>query len=588
MALPRGNSFYKSLHLYIITFMKSSSFIPLIILFFISCSQLKIKNRNSENEPTKETNSNLVLRNWYQKDYLQDGIPGISLNKWYLQNKKNPKGKSVIVAIIDTQIDLKHEDLQGQIWVNPKEIRNNGVDDDHNGYIDDINGWSFTGTKNGGYIVWGNFEYVRIIREWDSIFKNKKENQVDAKDLLNYKEYQRALKILEKDNMYYKNRLKSQTYSIFTYPIAKDSLKHYFPKEDYTYQQLDSLYQKYKINDKTFKQRREDNDMDIGAMIGFMKIRFDLNEKTLENVIESKIQYDSIVNKNLNVNFNERLAIGDNPQKLEKGYGNNLVCNNKVGHTNIQDHCTKVAGIIAANRNNTIGIKGITNNVGIMPLSISFSRDEYDKDIAMAVRYAVDNGAKVINMSFGKEFSLHKEWVFEAFKYAEEHNVLVVHCAGNNGFNVDENPYYPSDNSFDGSKEVCGNFINVGSISSRMDNTFLSPFSNYGKQNVDLFAPGEEIYTTTTGSSYVSDSGTSLAGPMVSGTAALIWSYYPKFTVAQVKQIILDSGTAYDLEVIIPGTTDKKVPFSELSKSGKVLNVYNAMQMAEKVSKQKH
>jgi cell wall-associated protease len=222
-----------------------------------------------------------------------------------------------------------------------------------------------------------------------------------------------------------------------------------------------------------------------------------------------------------------------------------------------------------------------------MPLNISPSGDEHDKDIAMAIRYAVDNGAKVINMSFGKEFSLHKEWVFEAFKYAEEHNVLLVHCAGNESFNVDQNPYYPSDVAFDGSKEVCGNFINVGSISPKLDSTFASSFSNYGKQNVDLFAPGDEIYTTSAGNKYVFDGGTSLAGPMVSGTAALIWSYYPKLTVTEVKQIILDSGTAYNMEVIVPGTKDKKIPFSELSKSGKVLNVYNAMLLAEKVSKQK-
>jgi subtilisin family serine protease len=246
-----------------------------------------------------------------------------------------------------------------------------------------------------------------------------------------------------------------------------------------------------------------------------------------------------------------------------------------------------VSGIIAANRENNIGIKGILQNVKIMPLNISYSGDENDKDIAMAIYYAVDNGAKVINMSFGKEFSLHKEWVFEAFKYAEKHNVLLIHCSGNNSFNVDENSYYPSDVTYDGSTEVCGNFINVGSISSRLDSTFVSAFSNYGKQNVDLFAPGEEIYTTTSGNAYMSDSGTSLAGPMVSGTAALIWSYYPKLTVQELKQIILESGTAYDIEVIVSGTKDKKVPFSELSKSGKVLNVYNAMQMAEKMSKKK-
>lgn len=565
--------------------MKSINITLFFVFFLISCKSTKESTIYSNKLRFKKELSPLSKQTWYQKDYLQDSIPGISLDKRY--SKMKPQNESVIVAVIDTQIDLKHEDLQGQIWTNPNEIRNNGIDDDKNGYIDDINGWSFTGTKSGGYVVWGNFEYTRVIRNWRQFFKNKTENQIDVLDLPNYKEYQRAVKMQEERIIYYNRWLQSIKHSVTVYPLIKDTLKHFFPKEDYTYKQLDSLYKKYKINDKTYRQRREDNDKDLGALIDYRMLSLESNENSLEDILENRAQIDSIVNKNLNLNFNERTAIGDNPQKLEKGYGNNLVCNNKVGYRIIQDHCTKVSGIIAANRKNDIGIKGITQNVKIMPLSISYSGDENDKDIAMAVRYAVDNGAKIINMSFGKEFSLNKDWVFEAFKYAEENNVLLVHCAGNNGFNVDENPYYPSDNRFDLSKEVCGNFINVGSISSRLDSTFVSGFSNFGKQNVDLFAPGEEIYTTSTGNTYVSDSGTSLAAPMVSGTAALIWSYYPKLSVAEVKQIILDSGTAYDLEVLVPGGEGKKVPFSELSKSGKVLNVYNAMQLAEKVSKNK-
>ena len=565
--------------------MKSFYITLLISLMFISCKT--IVNTNTVSLSNKSETFDKGLKTWHCKDYLQDAIPGISLDKWYRGNKKQPKNKNIVVAVIDTQIDIKHEDLQSQIWANPNEIPNNGIDDDNNGYVDDINGWNFTATKDGGYVVWGNFEYVRLIRDYEPLFKNKTESQITVLDLPKFKEYLRALKIYEEENKNYKNWLKSSKYSIALFPTVKDSLKHYFPNEDYTYQQLDSLYNKYKINDKTFRQRREDNDRDIGALIGFMKVRFDNDERTIAKMIETEAQIDSIVNKNLNVNFDERISIGDNPNILGKGYGNNNISNNKSGYRSIQEHCTMVSGIIAANRKNNVGIKGITGNVKIMPLNISFSGDEHDKDIAMAVRYAVDNGAKIINMSFGKDFSLHKEWVFEAFKYAEEHGVLLVHGSGNNHFSADENPYYPSDNSFDGSPEVCNNFINVGSISSKVDSTFVSRFSNYGKQNVDLFAPGDEIYTTAAGNKYESESGTSLAAPMVSGTAALIWSYYPKLTVQEVKQIILDSGTAYDLEVIIPGTTDKKVPFSELSKSGKVLNVYNAMHLAEKVSKKK-
>ncbi|MCV9932278.1 S8 family peptidase [Flavobacterium sp. LS1R47] len=561
--------------------------IILLFTFLIGCKSIKETNIPLTKLGSKKALTSLELQTWYQKDLKEDSIPGISLDKWYRLNRKKPKSKSIIVAVIDTQIDINHEDLQGQLWRNEKEIPNNGIDDDHNGYIDDINGWSFTGTKSGGYVVWNRYEYVRIVKEWGPLFAGKTESQINAQNLYKYKEYHKALKTLEEKNKYYKNWLKSLNHNVAIYPLVKDTLKHFFPKEDYTYEQLDSLYKKYKINDKRYKQRRDDNDKDLGALISYMMVNLEVNEKTLEEVQDKQTQLDSVVNKNLNIEYNERLLIGDNPNVLEKGYGNNNVSNNREGHRSIQDHCTKMAGIIGANRENNIGIKGIVQNVKIMPLNISPSGDDHDKDITMAIRYAVDNGAKIINMSFSKRFSLHKEWVIEAFKYAEEHDVLLVRSAGNEALDIDKNIYYPNDINLDDSKEFCSNFITVGAVTHKVDSTFVSDFSNYGKDNVDLFAPGEEIYTTTSRNSYESDSGTSMSVPMFCGTAALIWLYYPKLTVQEVKQIILDSGTAYNLEVIVPGTKDKKVLFSELSKSGKVLNVYGAMELAEKVSKKK-
>ncbi|WP_158598194.1 MULTISPECIES: S8 family serine peptidase [unclassified Flavobacterium] len=529
----------------------------------------------------------MELQTWYLKDYKEDTIPGISLDKWYRLNKKQSKSKSIIVAVIDTQIDINHEDLQGQLWTNNKEIPNNGIDDDHNGYVDDINGWSFTGTKSGGYVVWNRYEYVRIMQEWGPLFKDKTEAQIDPKDLYKYNEYQRALKKFDEKEKYSKNWLKSINHNVAIYPLVKDTLKYFFPKEDYTYKQLDSLYKKYKINDKRYRQRRDDNDKDLGALISYMMVNLNTDDSTLEELVDLQTQLDSIVNKNLNLEYNERLLIGDNPNILEKGYGNNNVSNNRAGHRSIQDHCTKMAGVIGANRENNIGIKGIVQNVKIMPINISPSGDEHDKDITMAIRYAVDNGAKIINMSFSKQFSLHQDWVTAAFKYAEEHNVLLIRSAGNEGDDLDKVKYYTTDTNPEDNKEFCSNFIVVGCVNHKLDSNFVSDYSNYGKQNVDLFAPGDEIYSTGAGNSYKFDSGTSMSVPMVSGTAALIWLYYPNLTVAQVKEIIMNSGTSYDLQVIVPGTKDKKVPFSELSKSGKVLNVYNAMQLADKVSKKK-
>lgn len=560
--------------------------LSLFSIIFIGCNTIKHSEIIS-NEPTPKEALDLTTNNsWYQKDFENDSIPGISLNKWFHLNKRKPKSKSIIVAVIDTQIDLNHEDLQRQIWTNNKEIPNNGIDDDHNGYIDDINGWSFTGTKSGAYVVWNRYEYVRIVQEWGPLFKDKTESQIDVQNLNKYKEYQKALKTFEQKEKYYKNWHKSLKHNVAVYPLMKDTLKYFFPKEDYTYKQLDSMYKKYKINDKKYRQMRDDNDKDLGALIFYMMICLDANEKTFDEVKDKETQLDSIINKNLNLDYNERLLIGDNPDILEKGYGNNNVSNTIKGVRTIQDHNTMVSGIIAANRKNNIGIKGIAD-VKIMPLNISPSGDEHDKDITMAIRYAVDNGAKIINMSFGKEFSMHKDWVSDAFKYAEEHNVLLVHSAGNESSDIDKESNYPNDLDDDGLTEICHNFINVGSVNQKTGAKFISDYSNYGKQNVDLFAPGEDIHTTGAGNIYKTESGTSFSAPMVCGTAALIWSYYPKLTAQEVKQIILDSGTAYDLEVIVPGTEDKKVPFADLSKSGKVLNVYNAMKLAEKVSKKR-
>ena len=562
----------------------------LLPLYYFTCfvfianivSCFSQENTTSSNLFTIKQDSS--LNNWFQKDYLQDGLPGISLDKWYKQNKRIPKTNEMIVAVIDTKIDLKHEDLENQIWINTKEIANNGIDDDGNGFIDDVNGWNFLGYSNGGYIKWGNNEFVRIIRKWAQVFKDKTAEQLSKNELNQFKEYERAQLKFGTETKFYKNWLRSLQYLIQVYPLVKDTLKYYFPKEDYTNQQLDSLYQKHKINDKSFRSRRDDNDKDLGALIDYMRVSLGSNQNTLTDIKDQESQLNSIVNECLNLEFNERHFINDD---VFIAKGNNEIINSIKKEYTIENHSTLVSGIIAAERTNDIGIKGVAPHTKIMPLVICSNVDEHDNDIAAAIRYAVNNGAKVINMSFGKEFSLYKNRVINAYKYAEKNDVLLVHAAGNNSFNVDDNPYYPSDVDYENPDEVVDNFITVGSISQKIDSSFVSEFSNYGKKNVDLFAPGDKIYTTTAGNSYAYDSGTSLAAPMVSGTAALIWSYYPKLTAKEVKQIILESGTAYDIEVLIPGGEGKKAKFSELSKSGKVLNAYNAMQLAEKVSKKK-
>ncbi|WP_338375691.1 S8 family serine peptidase [uncultured Flavobacterium sp.] len=549
-----------------------------ILLFstlFICCSSI-----NKQSLDLYNTNFN---KNWYYKDYALDSILGISLDKWYLENRRKETNNEIIVAVLDTQIDLNQEDLQGQLWINKKEIPNNGIDDDNNGYIDDINGWNFVGKPNGGYLIYGNFEYVRVIQKWDTIFKDKEELQI-SKDLKSeYSNYKHAKEYLKYYINYYSNLMKSIDFNLNVFEESKDTLKRFFPNEDYSLSDLDSLYNLKKINDKPFWQRRNDNDKDLGALIDYMRVCYQNNEKTLEDVIYSKSQMDSILEQNLNVNFIDRKFFKDNPEILEKGYGNNIVNSFKK----LQDHSTEVSSVIAGNRINNKGTKGFHQNIKIMPLVTSISGDEHDKDIAMAIYYAVDNGAKVINMSFGKEFSLKQEWVTQAIKYAESKDVLIIHCSGNNSNDLDAYSYYPNDVNYGESEEFASNFINVGGFSKRTNNFFLYKRSNYGKQNVDIFAPGEEIYVAIPDNQYKYDTGTSLAAPMVSGTAALIWLYYPNLTVQELKNIILESGVVIDKMVIKPGTKDELIHFSELCKTGKILNTYNAMKMAEKLSKNK-
>jgi subtilisin family serine protease len=335
---------------------------------------------------------------------------------------------------------------------------------------------------------------------------------------------------------------------------------------------LDRLYSKYK---------KSNTELANQAYFISDCIKYNLSEKW---IYDYKKEVDNKIKKTYNLNYYDRKNIDSKPDDISFiNYGNPYISKNMDEFY----HGTLIAGLIGANRGNAIGINGITNNVKIMPLAISSNGEEHDKDIALAIRYAVDNGAEIINMSFGKNFSLYKEWVFEAIKYAEKSNVLIVSSAGNSSYNLNEyNNYYPNDN-IENQEEVANNFLLVGSISNKLDNSFLSYYSNYGNIDVDIFAPGETIYTTLPSNKYKYDNGTSLASAITSGVAALIFSYYPNLTASQVKHILMDSGLEYTIEVNTPTKEDKNktTPFNQLSKSGKVLNAYNALLMAAEISK---
>ncbi|WP_147677032.1 S8 family peptidase [Algibacter pacificus] len=501
---------------------------------------------NIDNTPLKVSDlTKEEKHNWGHLDLVTDTIPGMSVDKAYAEIIKNKKGNKVIVAVIDSGIDIDHEDLNDVIWTNPKEIPGNGIDDDKNGYIDDIHGWNFLGDTYNEQL-----EFVRILAKGDT------SNPDYAKAKAEYdKEYQKY--------MGYKTNYDQMALQISN---ADETLAKYLNKTDYTKADVNAI----KTEDESVSQAVQiakyfySNDMESLAEA----------KKQIENGV---VQINDRLNYNLNKDFNGRIK-GDNPDDMStKYYGNG----NVKPTVKTESHGTHVAGIIAAERNNNKGVNGVANNVEIMSVRTVPNGDEYDKDVALAIRYAVDNGASIINGSFGKYYSPHSDWVREAIAYAGKKDVLFVNAAGNEGENLDKVDVYPNDAVGIG-PEVSNTFITVGALEPKYGSGIVASFSNYGKINVDVFAPGAKIYSTVPENEYDTKGGTSMAAPAVAGVAALIRSYYPKLSAAQVKQIIMDSGLAIKSKVIVGGDTNNIKPFADLSKSGKIVNAYNALILASK------
>ncbi|WP_298424315.1 S8 family serine peptidase [uncultured Kordia sp.] len=546
----------------------------LMCSFLIACSSIQPTIKQSQTITStfskKQALTDEEKKDWHFKNIYTDSIPGISLDKAY-DFLKDKKGDTIIVALIDTELDIDHADLKDQVWINKDEIPNNNIDDDDNGYIDDIHGWNYVGSKKGDKIPYSQIEHVRIIKKYDSQFRNI----VSVKDVPEHKKREFAL--YQKVYIAYNKRLKKVQTDVENYTIAKNRfvlgvevLEKYLPniEEPYNLSSLDSLKQTLKNKDEIEKLER---------LIHYKKYK-----NTLVSISNRLKLFKEIVSYNLNFDFDERYLTNDDMDDLNDfPYGNN-----DVEGVQKFSHATKMSSIIAATRNDTL-VEGINDKVKIMPLSISVAGSEHDKDIALAIRYAVDNGANVINMSIGKDFSLHPEWVYDAIKYAEKHNVLIVTSAGNDAYDLDKIENYPNDAKSDG-VEFVKNFIKAGNSSYQLNAKLVQRASNYGKREVDIFAPGTRIsclnrWRMTT------DTGTSESSAVVSSIASLLFSYYPNLTASEVKQIIMESGISYDVMVNKPSTNKEKelVPFSSLSKSGKIVNAYNALLLAEEVSKKK-
>ncbi|MBK8416676.1 MAG: S8 family peptidase [Bacteroidetes bacterium] len=500
-----------------------------------------------------------LSKNWFNEDPDKDRFAGVSSDNAYENLLKDMKSVPIVVAVIDGGTDVNHPDLKSKIWVNPKEVAGNGIDDDKNGYIDDIHGWSFIGGPKDD-IKGENLEMVRIFRKLDPVFKGKTKKQISKNELNDFKLYDEIKVKMEV-------ALKDANSGLKVYSSLKkqmDDLKQAIGKDTFTEADVLAI----ESEDEEFNNTK--NGIAEALKNG---VSYDI---MYQEVMAGYNQFYSQVNYHLNPEFSPRAIVGDNEaNQNEKYYGNNNVIGPEA------DHGTHVAGIIGAVRNNEIGMNGVADNVHLMILRVVPDGDERDKDVANAIRYAVDNGAKVINMSFGKDYSPNKNIVDEAIRYAEIKDVLLIHGAGNDASNVDSKPNYPGPYGSDKNDKV-SNWIEVGAISSSGD---AARFSNYGKERVDVFAPGVQIYATTPDASYDFHDGTSMASPVVAGIAAMVWSYFPELNARQVKLIITSSVIKVPFKTQLPGSR-KKVKFTSLCNTGGIVNAYRAISVAKLVSVQ--
>jgi len=514
---------------------------------------------------------------WMHYDQAADGMQGISSAKAYKDFLGSKQSTPVIVAILDSGIDVEHEDLRETVWVNVDEIPNNGIDDDKNGYIDDINGWNFIGGANED-VHHETYEVTRLYGKYKSMYENVDVTKMSTKEKKAYTQF-----------LVYKDEVESKREKAQANLDQIESTRQAYHGALKAVKS--SLGVPFALPDAVAQLEAEDQNLVIGKNIltdVFKEYTEGIDIDTLLFYIDSDLDGASERDRNqleyaYNPDFNSRKIIGDNYQdQNERIYGNNGV----EGPDAL--HGTHVAGIVGALRDNGIGMDGVANNVRLMSVRCVPDGDEHDKDVANAIRYAVDNGASIINMSFGKGFSWNKDVVDEAVQYAVKNDVLLVHAAGNSAENIDNSDNFPNDTYKKAKgflfwkKKKADSWLSVGALNYQGGENAVAPFSNYGKQNVDLFAPGMAIYSALPDDEYRYLQGTSMASPVVAGAAAVLRSYFPKLSAKQVKSILMESVAKLDREVVLPGNKDKKVAFSELSATGGVLNLHKAIQLASR------
>ncbi|GGI26372.1 S8 family peptidase [Pedobacter mendelii] len=505
--------------------------------------------------------ANAQKANWQNLDLKADSVFGIGTEKAYKELLKGKKSTRVIVAVNDGGVDAEHEDLKRIMWMNRNEVAGNGKDDDKNGYADDIHGWNFIGGLKGS-VDHETLELTRLVRRDQVRFANTTDANVTEKDKKDYEAFKVERSDLEKQL----GEANANLAGLMGFKNALDAVIKKIGKENPTLEDIASF------------KPATNADVRIQEILGEELKKGSFTNFYAEQITEGVKYYSEQVNYNLNLEYNPRDIVGDDPNNdKEKFYGNNDVAGPDAMHG------SHVAGIIAADRTNKLGIMGVADNVVIMGVRCTPNGDERDKDVANSIRYAVDNGAKVINMSFGKAYSWDKTIVNEAMKYAASKDVLIVQAAGNENKDIDTENNFPNHKDLD--EKTIASWITVGASGPKDDESLKASFSNFGKTQVDVFAPGVQIYSTIPGSKYKNLDGTSMASPVVAGLAGLIRSYYPKLTAAQVKEIIVKSVVKVNHNVSYKkgeGEDAPKVsvPFSDLSISGGIVNAYNALKLA--------
>lgn len=548
--------------------------ILLLLLSLLPSFALHAQEQNSAEDTTIAIRE--IPNDWYLRDPETDSVQGVSAERVYQTLLKGKPSRTVVVAVIDSGVDIEHEDLKDNLWVNTDEIAGNGKDDDKNGYVDDVHGWNFIGGKEGNVDA-DTYEVTREYARLKPKYENVVAKDVSKKNREEFAYWEKVKAKYERDSKFSKEQYDQylEQYNLYKNAFMTihycDSLLQQELGEPVTKSSLANITA---AND-TIEFAKQTLSRILESVEGDVEVSVFLQELAgyIDQLQEGVHHYKTAVEYGYNTEFDSRKIVGDNPSDVsERFYGNNDVEGPDARHG------THVAGIIAANRNNNIGVKGIADNVKIMSVRAVPNGDERDKDVANAIRYAADNGAHIINMSFGKGFSPHKEVVDKAVKYAESKGVLLVHAAGNDGDNLDEESNFPNRSYVSGGE--ADTWLDIGASSWGADENFVGSFSNYGKKSVDLFAPGVQIYSTTPNDTYENLQGTSMAAPATSGVAAIIMSYFPDLTAEQVKEILRQSTRKFDgLKVMKPGSKDE-VPFEQLSSSGGMVNAYQAVKLA--------